>query len=194
MRPTMSLRSRRARLQRLLAREGEQAMRELRAALARLVDAPDQFRQPGRAGDLVAQQFRGGDDRRQDVVEVVGDAAGQLSDRLHLLRLAQLAFQPDPLGHVAADEEVLADPAPTTRRSTPAERRGRPCGRSGTRNCAWSGRAARAASRCGCSRDRRHRGNRPRCGRSSHPADSPGSMRRARADAQQIADADPPPG
>jgi hypothetical protein len=33
-------------------------------------------------------------DRRQDIVEIVGDAAGQLSDRLHLGRLGDLALEP----------------------------------------------------------------------------------------------------
>ena len=35
------------------------------------------------------------------------DAASELTDGLHLLRLAKLAFEQDPLAHVAADEEIL---------------------------------------------------------------------------------------
>ena len=35
-------------------------------------------------------------DARQNVVEVVGDTARQLADRLHLLRLAELPFEPLP--------------------------------------------------------------------------------------------------
>ena len=39
------------------------------------------------------------DDRRQQVVEIVRDAAGQAADRFHLLRVAQLFFEHQPLGH-----------------------------------------------------------------------------------------------
>ena len=38
------------------------------------------------------------DDRGQQVVEVVRDAAGQAADRFHLLRVAQLLFEDQPLG------------------------------------------------------------------------------------------------
>jgi hypothetical protein len=51
-------------------------------------------------------------DRGEQVVEVVGDAAGQLPDRLHLLRLTQARLQflplglgPHALGDVARDRE-----------------------------------------------------------------------------------------
>jgi hypothetical protein len=60
------------------------------------------------AAEHVGQELGHPDDDREDVVEVVRDAAGELADRLHLLRLAQLALERDPLGHVAADEEILA--------------------------------------------------------------------------------------
>ena len=39
------------------------------------------------------------DDRGQQVVEVVRDAAGQAADRFHLLRVAQLLFEQQPLRH-----------------------------------------------------------------------------------------------
>ena len=42
------------------------------------------------------QQFKRADDPGQEIVEVVGDAAGQLADRLHFWDLAQLCFgRPD---------------------------------------------------------------------------------------------------
>ena len=44
------------------------------------------------AGSRRSQHVEAADDHRQHVVEVVGDAAGQLADRLHLLRLAQFPF------------------------------------------------------------------------------------------------------
>ena len=42
--------------------------------------------------DAPRHQVVRADDDAEHVVEVVGDAAGELADRLHLLRLAQLAF------------------------------------------------------------------------------------------------------
>ena len=53
------------------------------------------------------------DDRGQDVVEIVRDAAGQLADRLHLGRLRHLALQPDLLGIVLQRQEDrrVAQPA-----------------------------------------------------------------------------------
>ena len=53
----------------------------------------------------------------QDVVEVVRDAAGQLADRLHLLRLAQLRLEPGGVGlgalspcDVACDRQHMRRP------------------------------------------------------------------------------------
>ena len=57
-------------------------------------------------GDGLGQDLEGAGDDGQDVVEVVGDAAGQLADGLHLLRLAQLGFGGAFFREVAADEEV----------------------------------------------------------------------------------------
>ena len=39
-------------------------------------------------------------DHREHVVEIVRDAGGQLADGLHLLRLAQLGLQVQPVGDV----------------------------------------------------------------------------------------------
>jgi hypothetical protein len=46
-------------------------------------------------------------DRGEEVVEVVGHAAGELPDRFHLLRLPQLLLERYPFGDVARvrDEE-----------------------------------------------------------------------------------------
>ena len=144
-----------ARLQRLLAGEGEQMLGQLRAALGGIVDQLGDGGELGPVGDRVGQDAdRAGDDG-QDVVEVVGDAAGQLADRVHLLRLAELGLGGLLLGEVAADEEMALHrlrpgPHPVQRRP-----RGRPCGSSAPRSCASAGRAAPRASRCACSRDRR---------------------------------------
>ena len=50
-------------------------------------------------------------DAGQDVVEVVGDAAGELADRLHLLGLAQLLLERAPLRHVLRDGLEAVDRA-----------------------------------------------------------------------------------
>ena len=53
---------------------------------------------PGAAAQQ--QQVAEADHRGQQIVEVVRDAAGQLADRLHLLRLGELDFEALLLGHV----------------------------------------------------------------------------------------------
>ncbi len=55
------------------------------------------------------QQRQVAEDDGEQVVEVVGHAAGQLADRLHLLRLTQLLFQGVLLGNVPEDAEHADD-------------------------------------------------------------------------------------
>ena len=50
------------------------------------------------SGRALLRQLAVAEDGRQDVVEVVRDAAGERADRLELLRLAQLLFEPLALG------------------------------------------------------------------------------------------------
>src|SRR5208282_475656 len=40
----------------------------------------------------------------QEVVEVVGDAAGEAADSIHFLRLAQLFFELTPVGDIFGDQ------------------------------------------------------------------------------------------
>ena len=49
-------------------------------------------------------QFRLADDHAEDVVEIVGDAAGKGADRLHFLRLDELLFQKAGFGDVPGIE------------------------------------------------------------------------------------------
>ncbi len=80
------------RRERLLAREGEQPRRQAaRRASPRRSRASTKLVDVGVAAlQLAPQQVQRADHHGQHVVEVVGDAAGELADRLHLLHLAHL--------------------------------------------------------------------------------------------------------
>ena len=88
------------RLQALLAREGEQLAHQVGGAVGVLLDLHDVGE--GLVARPVAQQqeVAEADHRRQQVVEVVGDAAGELAHRLDLLRMGELQLEPLLLGGV----------------------------------------------------------------------------------------------
>ena len=96
------------RLCHLLPAERQQLPRQLRRAGGRLDDLLDVAALIG-LGQLVDQEMRIAQDRRQQVVEVMGDPAGEPSDRLHLLRLPQLRFERVLRADVGRDAE---QPAP----------------------------------------------------------------------------------
>ena len=79
----------RARLHHLLAAEGEELARQRRRAFGGPADLLDVGPAGVAALELVEQQVGVAEDRRQHVVEVVGDAAGQPADRFHLLGLPE---------------------------------------------------------------------------------------------------------
>ena len=86
--------------QRLPAREGEQLPHEPGGAVGILLDL-HQVLERGIGRPVVGQeQIRIADDGGEHVVEVVRDAAGELADRLHLLRLRELRLQRPLLGGV----------------------------------------------------------------------------------------------
>ena len=92
-----------ARVQHLAAAEREQLAGERRRLLGRVGDLADLvavLRVGAREQDLGVAG-----DHRQQVVEVVRDAAGQPADRLHLLRLGEALLEPPPLGHVVGEHE-----------------------------------------------------------------------------------------
>ena len=97
----------RFRIERLSPAEGEQLSSELRAILRRVVSLFGELALLGIA-ETRGEHFQIGDDRRQEVVEIVRDAAGELADRLHLLRLAKLVFDLLAAGEVA--DEAGEDP------------------------------------------------------------------------------------
>ena len=93
----------------LLAGEGEELLRQRRGALSRLADIAHRPAHPALVGVRSLQVGRQGigvaEDHLEQVVEVVGDAAGELTERLHLLRLVQRFLR----GPAAADVELRAE-------------------------------------------------------------------------------------
>ena len=96
------------RLEDLLAPEGEELARQVLGAAGRPLDELHVATEARFVADLLPQQDGAPGDHRQEVVEVVGHAAGQLADRLHLLRLREpLLRQRDLLVRAA---ELLVQP------------------------------------------------------------------------------------
>ena len=60
----------------------------------------------GRGDDQPLREFEPADDHREHIVEIMRDAAGELADRLHLLRLPQLRLGRLALAHLAAQRDV----------------------------------------------------------------------------------------
>src|SRR4051794_982622 len=99
----------RDRVHHLLAREREQLARELRGALGRPLDLA-QFVRARAGADAALREPAVAADHGQQVVEVMRDAARELADRLHLLRLAQLLLERAPPGDVFEHEQVQTGP------------------------------------------------------------------------------------
>ena len=70
-----------------------------------LVDHAADCCELGLAGNALGQQFHGTDDHGEQVVEVMGHPAGELADRIHLLRLAQLLLEAQALTDIAPDDD-----------------------------------------------------------------------------------------
>ena len=99
----------RLRRQRLLPAECEELPRQRCRAVGVPQDRFDVGRRARHGSDLVQQALAPAGDHRQDVAEVVGDAARQAAHRFHLLRLPQLVValpqcldRVHPLGDVAS--------------------------------------------------------------------------------------------
>ena len=88
------------RLQRLAARERQQLTHQSGGAVGVLLDLHDVGE--GLVARRVAQQQEVAepDHRGQEIVEVVGDAAGELTDGLHFLGLNELLLERPPLGGI----------------------------------------------------------------------------------------------
>ena len=98
----------RARIQRLAAREGQKLRGQPRAAAHRLERVLDALRARRIVLQIGAGALEIGADDLQQVVEVVSDAAGEMADRLHLLRLPRGLLRDQPLGRVDAYDDKAA--------------------------------------------------------------------------------------
>ena len=87
------------------AAEREQLAREARGARGGLRDLADIVGDRMRGPEILAREVGVGADHGEDVVEVMRDAAGELADRVHLLRLSQLIFELARLRHVDGDAD-----------------------------------------------------------------------------------------
>ena len=100
------------RLARLPSREGEELPRQPAGVLAGAQNLahldPHVVVEP-RARE---QELAVADDDAEDVVEIVRNAAGEAPDAVHLLRLAQVAFEPPALGDVARGEHEAGNLGP----------------------------------------------------------------------------------
>ena len=77
-------------VERLATRERQQLTGQQRRAIGRRPDRVEIARPPLIGEAVPLQQVRGSADHRQQVVEIVCDAPGELPDRFELLRLPQL--------------------------------------------------------------------------------------------------------
>ncbi len=101
-------------MQFLLAGEGEHARGERSAAFGTGSGIVHQAQQRGVGGHAPTQQVEAAEHGHQQVVEVVGDTAGEVAQRLHLVQLLQRLFGVHPfadvqrLGYQGHDAAVLA--------------------------------------------------------------------------------------
>ena len=110
--------------QHLLAAEGQQLAREAGGAVGGFLHFFHAGAQRIAGLHLVEHQLAVAFDDGEQVVEVVGHAAGQPAHRFHLLRLAELLFQSAPLGDVLGDHLEALEVALVIAQSAAAEPHG----------------------------------------------------------------------
>ena len=86
------------------ARKGEHLLDDARAAFRAALDDV-QHLQRVLVLEFPAQDAAGHQDRRQDIVQVVGNAAGQRADALEALRAEELRLELLRLGHIGIDHQ-----------------------------------------------------------------------------------------
>ena len=87
----------------LFAAEGEQLPREAGGPIGCTLDFHDVVMARVGFRQALSQEARESLDGRQQVVEVVGDPARELADRVHLLRLPELIFERAAIGDIQGD-------------------------------------------------------------------------------------------
>jgi hypothetical protein len=85
------------------AGEGEEAAGEIGAASGCVLRGVGTEERRGFVFDESFEEVEIADDDAEEVVEVVGDASGELADGFHFLALVELAFEAAGLGDVASD-------------------------------------------------------------------------------------------
>ena len=70
-----------------------------------------QSKRIGQVRHLATDDVEAADDQGQQIVEIVRDAARQLPDRVHLLRLMQLLLKTTSFGHVVGADDDAAESA-----------------------------------------------------------------------------------
>ena len=98
-------------LKRLLAREGEQPAGQVRAPVGRIDGGAQTLGGALVMAHQLLDQLQIAHHDHQQVVEVMGDAAGQLADRFHLLGLEVFAFKEPAIGDALAGAEDGFDSA-----------------------------------------------------------------------------------
>ena len=91
--------------QHLLAAEGQELAGEVGGALAGAANLGDELAVGIGRVEAVERHLAEPDDGGEQVVEVVGHAAGELPHRFHLLRLPELLLEPLQLGDVAREAD-----------------------------------------------------------------------------------------
>ena len=89
--------------QHLLAAECEQLSGQARGALGRFDDFVHIAPAPVFRREAVCGELGVAEDGGQKIVEIVGDAAGEVADGVHFLRLAELGFEDSACGVVSGD-------------------------------------------------------------------------------------------
>ena len=110
-------------LQPLDPAEGEQLAGQPRPPLRRRKRVGRVAQQP-LVLDLLGDQVEAADDDRQQIVEVMRNAAGQLAERLHFLALAKLVLRRLQLGDVPRLEQQIGDLVAAGREPAGSKRRG----------------------------------------------------------------------
>src|SRR6185312_9923535 len=96
----------RLRAELLAAREGQELLRQLLGAARGQRRRGDEAQQPRLVAELAFEQLEIAGNHGQHIVEVVRDAAGELTDRFHLLRLAERVLDATPLGGLAQEADA----------------------------------------------------------------------------------------